>query len=78
MTRPTPDLLLRVTAPKTAYHDGFVAGAVVRREGPHWRWVTTAPIIRWFQRQSVANIGKFLNGAAKRAGWTYTWSKIDA
>lgn len=57
----------------------FVAGVVYRREEAG-RWVPdrAAPILGWVMaHETSANMKRYLDGPAKRAGWEYQWMPIN-
>ena len=69
--------LLRVDA-KSKKHNGFVAGAeVIRDSDGALRWGRIAPIMRWFYGKSVEDIGRYLKGPARKAGWTFSWIRLE-
>lgn len=55
--------LLRVTAPH------FVAGAIWRRDGPAWRCVDAAPILRWMVGKGAGEVKDYI----ARKGWAWEW-----
>lgn len=53
----------------------FVAGIVYEKRGIHlWVPVRAAPVLVWaLQHRTSKQMGQFLKGPGKRAGWEWEW-----
>lgn len=53
--------------------DKFVAGAVFSKTDRGWQVVRCAPVLYWWRQTPFENIKRFMQGPAKKAGWSWEW-----